>query len=108
MKPRPRLIFDRDNYHKFNVVPHERDCHERHLDDDGEQVGQAEAEDGPVDARVAERLGPQDGGDDERVADEAEDEVEGSERPDGGAGLEGDPHCGGTGCGGVVVGEFGR
>ena len=101
MKPRPRVIFDRDTYHKFNVVSHERDCHERHLDDDGEQVGQAEAEDGPVDARVAERLRPQDGGDHERVADEAEDEVEGGQRPDDGGGLESDAHRGNV-CKGAI------
>ena len=63
------------------VVSDERDGHQRHLDDDGEQVGQAEAEDGPVDARVAQRLCPQNGRDHEGVADEAEDEVEGAERP---------------------------
>ena len=95
------MIFDRDTHHKFNIVSHERDCHERHLDDDGEQVGQAEAEDGPVDARVAERLRPQDGGDHERVADEAEDEVEGGQRPDDGGGLQGDTHRGNV-CKGAI------
>ena len=92
--------------HEFNVVSDEGDGHQRHFDDDGEQVGEAEAEDGPVDARVAERLCPQNGGDDERVADEAEDKVEGGERPDDGRCLEGDAHCGAISEGGTA-GELG-